>query len=134
MFNTSSPLDNKERFLREIKGSQVIIPDLYELFPGWKFNMNINYEAIKKQTDIWIERCYFFFMFAHRFLADPHYSCLSSWVESDTLRHRMQIANFPKLAAYLYPDALEEECLMMSYYHLWVLPFVFASSFLIQTC
>jgi hypothetical protein len=40
----------------------------------------------------------------------------------------MQIANFPKLAACLYPDALEEECLMMSYYHLWVLLFVFISS------
>jgi hypothetical protein len=45
----------------------------------------------------------------------------------------MQIANFPKLAACLYPDALEEECLMMSYYHLWVLLFVFVSSSVIHT-
>jgi hypothetical protein len=51
MLNISRPLDRKERFLREIKGSQVIIPDLYELFPGWKFNININYELLKnKQT------------------------------------------------------------------------------------
>jgi len=98
MLNISRPLDRKERFLREIKGSQVTIPDLYELFPGWKFNINKNYEAVKKQTDIWLE----------------------SWVENDSLRHRMQIANFPKLGACLYPDALKEECLMMSYYHLWV--------------
>jgi hypothetical protein len=50
-----------------------------------------------------------------------------SWVENESLRRRMQIANFAKLAACLYPDASEEECLMMSYYHLWVLLFVFAS-------
>ena len=50
---------------------------------------------------------------------------LFSWVESDSLRRRLQIADFAKLAACLYPDALEEECLMMSYYHLWVLLHVF---------
>ena len=53
-------------------------------------------------------------------------ACIFSWVESDLLRHRMQIANFAKLAACLFPDAPEEECLMMSYYHLWVPHFVFA--------
>jgi hypothetical protein len=50
---------------------------------------------------------------------------LFSWVESDSLRRRIQIADFAKLAACLYPDALEEECLMMSYYHLWVPLYVF---------
>jgi hypothetical protein len=54
-------------------------------------------------------------------------ACRLSWIENDSLRRRMQIADFAKLAACLYPDALEEECLMMSYYHLWVLLFVFVS-------
>jgi hypothetical protein len=133
MLNISRPLDRKERFLREIKGSQVIIPDLYELFPGWKFNINKNYEAVKKQTDIWLER-WCFLLFSHHFHAELDCLCLSSWVENDSLRHRMQIANFPKLGACLYPDALEEECLMMSYYHLWVLLFIFISYSLMQTC
>lgn len=57
MLNTDCPLDMKEGFLREIKGSQVIIPDLYALFPGWVFNINSNYNIVKKQTDIWLERC-----------------------------------------------------------------------------
>ncbi|KIM74248.1 hypothetical protein PILCRDRAFT_14594 [Piloderma croceum F 1598] len=98
MVNTRCPLENKESFLHKIKGSQVIIPDLYALFPGWVFNINSNYDIVKKQTDIWLE----------------------SWVESDSLRHRMQIADFAKFAACFYPDAQEEECLIMSYYHLWI--------------
>jgi len=59
--------------------------------------------------------------FTHSLHTESPRSCPFSWVESDSLRHRMQMANFSKLAACLYPDALEEECLMMSYYHLWVL-------------
>jgi len=91
-------LEKKERFLREVKGSRVFIPDLYALFPNWKFNVNGQYEIVKNKTERWLE----------------------SWIKSDTLRHRMQIANFAKLAACIYSDASEEECLMMAYYHLWV--------------
>ena len=65
--------------------------------------------------------------FTHCLHTESHRSCPFSWVESGSLRHRMQIANFSRLAACLYPDALEEECLMMSYYHLWVLLFVCVS-------
>jgi len=98
MLNIGRSVNKKELFLREIKGSHVVIPDLYAFFSGWKFGINSNYETVKKETDAWVE----------------------SWVESDLLRRRMQIANFAKLAACLFPDAPEEECLMMSYYHLWV--------------
>jgi len=90
--------EEKEIFLREIKGSQVVIPDLYALLPSWRFNMNPNYHAVKTKTDAWLE----------------------SWLQNDILLRRMKMANFSRLAACLYPDASEEECLMMSYYHLWV--------------
>src|SRR6267154_3367208 len=60
-------------------------------------------------------------------------ACIFSWIESDLLRHRMQIANFAKLAACLFPNAREEECLMMSYYHLWV-PCLSLSPTLFLTC
>ena len=49
------------------------------------------------------------------------------------MRRRIQIANFAKLAAYLFPDASEEECLMMSYYHLWV-PYLSLCPTLFLTC
>ena len=124
MLNISRPVDRKEHFLREIKGSHVVIPDLYALFPGWNFRINSNYEAVKKRTDWWLERC--IFSFTSTFTLSPIVYSFS-WVESDSLRCRMQIANFAKLAACLYPDAPEEECLVMSYYHLWVLLFVFVS-------
>jgi hypothetical protein len=58
-------------------------------------------------------------------------ACLFSYVEGDSLRRRMQMADFAKLAAYLYPDAPEEECLMMSYYHLWVLLYAFVLYYLL---
>ena len=63
MLNTYCPFQTKEGFLREIKGSQVIIPDLYTLFPGWVFNINNNYDIVKKQTDVWLERCVLCFVF-----------------------------------------------------------------------
>ena len=120
MLNTSRPLGRKESFLREIKGSQVVIPDLYALFPGWIFNINSNYETVKKKSRP-MAREVRFSPFTHSLHTESHRSCAFSWLESEALRHRMQIANFSRLAACLYPDALEEECLMMSYYHLWVL-------------
>jgi hypothetical protein len=57
MFESIHTLQRKERFLREIKGSQVVIPDLYALFPGWRFNINPNYETVKTKTERWLERC-----------------------------------------------------------------------------
>ncbi len=59
MLNTSRPLRRKECFFRDIKGSQVVIPDLYALFSGWIFNINSNYKTVKTKTDIWLERCTF---------------------------------------------------------------------------
>src|ERR1700720_5012757 len=52
-------LEKKERFLREVKGSRVFIPDLYALFPNWKFNVNGKYEIVKNKTERWLERCLF---------------------------------------------------------------------------
>jgi hypothetical protein len=59
MLETICVLERQEHFLREIKGSQVVIPDLYALFPGWKFNINRNYDTVKNQTNRWLERCIF---------------------------------------------------------------------------
>jgi len=56
MLNTAPPINRKEHFLREIKGSHVVIPDLYAFFSGWKFGINSSYETVKKQTDAWVER------------------------------------------------------------------------------
>ena len=48
--------NKKDRFLRDIKGSHVVIPDLYAFFSGWKFGINGSYETVKEQTDAWVER------------------------------------------------------------------------------
>jgi hypothetical protein len=56
MLNISRPINRKEHFLREIKGSHVVIPDLYAFFSGWNFGINSSYETVKTQTDAWVER------------------------------------------------------------------------------
>jgi hypothetical protein len=48
--------EEKESFFRKIKGTQVVIPDLYELLPGWRFDMNRNYGIVKHKTEKWVER------------------------------------------------------------------------------
>jgi hypothetical protein len=65
MLNIGRPVNRKEHFLREIKGSHVVIPDLYAFFSGWKFGINSNYETVKKQTDAWVER--YILSFPHAF-------------------------------------------------------------------
>jgi hypothetical protein len=54
MFKAS---EGKEKILHRIRGSRVVIPDLFALFPGWKFNVNRHYDSVKIKTDKWLERC-----------------------------------------------------------------------------
>jgi hypothetical protein len=62
-----STFEVKDRFLSEVKGSQVIIPDLYALLPGWRFEINVNYDSVKNKLDKWFEK--YIFPSFHR----PHY-------------------------------------------------------------
>ncbi|GBE80747.1 hypothetical protein SCP_0304660 [Sparassis crispa] len=89
---------SKEDLLLEFKGSRVLIPDLYALLPGWRFNVNKHCDSVRKQLNEW----------------------MLSWVDDEKNRRRMQAADFALLAGCFYPDAEEEEYLMMAYYHLWV--------------
>ncbi|GBE84461.1 hypothetical protein SCP_0604400 [Sparassis crispa] len=89
---------SKEDWLGEFKGSQVMIPDLYALLPGWRFAVNKHYETVRTKLDEW----------------------MLSWVDDQENCRRMKLADFAMLAGCFYPDAEEEEYLMAAYYHLWV--------------
>ncbi|KDQ52302.1 hypothetical protein JAAARDRAFT_62046 [Jaapia argillacea MUCL 33604] len=95
---TSSNTSKKESLLRRIKGSRIFIPDLYQVLPGWKHDMNEGYPSMRDEIDNW----------------------LLSWVRDETERRRIIRADFASLAACLYPKAQPEEYRAMALYHGWI--------------
>jgi len=89
---------SKEDYLLEFKGSDVTIPDLYALLPGWQFNINPHYEVVKQRLHDW----------------------MLTWVDDPTTLKRMEAADFAMLAGCFYPNADEEEYFIAACYHLWV--------------
>ncbi|KDQ52301.1 hypothetical protein JAAARDRAFT_487951 [Jaapia argillacea MUCL 33604] len=94
----ASSTSAKETLLRRLKGSRVLIPNLYELLPGWRHGMNERYSSMHHEIDDWF----------------------CSWVKDDKERRRVIRADFASLAACLYPDAEPDEYRAMAFYHGWI--------------
>jgi len=94
-----STITPKSKALVLLRGKKLLLPDLYDTLPGWRFDLSTDCSPrVHAAIDSW-EQCF---------------------TTTNGIHEKSRVGNFGLLAKCFYPDAGEEEIAVMGCYLAWI--------------